>query len=600
MKFIPYPLIFLTFALSSYQAEAQSWNWTWTRKVSIAGLNDPFCANPLNNDIVYSSPGNNIIVISRNRGKSWSNHAQVPGGNQIKSIKVSVRDTSVILVAQEGQTVDRIMKSTNNGMTWNQTLAGNFYYFGHPLAYEPLLDDETVYTMASNVIYRSTNFGSTWDSISSAAAFGSTNAGWEDAVIRPDSSNILFVADNATGIWKSTNHGSTWRRVHITQGEIPALALNKQNPAIMYATRWAGSGGFVKSTDYGETWNFITQFNGLLTWGVDVSTEHPDYVAFGTWGPSFGTTGGVYISRDAGATWERTFQGFTQLNNHAVFILDTSTVLSLWGNGIWKLLFPGIIAGTVFNDENQNGIRDSGEVALSGWKVKLAGTRVDSTTTDVNGGYRFSVLPAGAYTVSVTLQQGWGVVAPVSGSHDSLTVTDGETHTGMGFAVSAPFTVSHTVSEGWNLLSLPVSVDDPRKTVVFPGASSPAYTFSQTGYTVEDSLNYGRGYWVKFPFPQLLTLGGLERELDTVEVFAGWNLIASLSRSVNVDSIVQDPPGIIVSDIIGYTDGLYASANILEPMRGYWVKSSQPGMLILRPESALFQRPARIPRRSRN
>jgi len=584
MKDIIRSLLLLFLSLCCSTVSAQSWDWTWTRKVGLQGLNDPFCANPLNQNTIYGCAGNNVIVVSRNKGKTWSPLSQVQGGSQIKAIEVSARDSSVILVAQEGETLDRIMKSTNGGATWLQTLEGNFYYFGHPLAYEPLLDDETVYTMASNVIYKSTNFGSLWDSVSTFATFGSGNPSWEDALVRPDSSNILFLADNGTGIWKSTNHGSTWRRVHATSGEIPALALNRQNPAMMYATRWGGGGGFVKSTNYGETWSLLPQFNGLLTWGVDVSPEYPDYVAFGTWGPSFGTTGGIYISRDAGATWERTYQGLTQMNNHAVFILDTMTVLSLWGNGIWKLGFPGIISGTVFYDENSNGIRDSAERALSGWKVRLTGAAVDSAITDVAGEYRFQLLEPGAYNVTVAMQQGWSSIVPASGSFDSLLVSDGERYDEKNFALSAPAVVVHDVTAGWNLLSFPVTVADRRKTVVFPEAVSPAYAFSQAGYFPADSLQYGRGYWMKFPSTRTLIRGGGPRATDTIAVYTGWNLIGSISFSVDVQSIIQEPPGIVASEYFGYAGGVYAGVTAINPMRGYWVKVNQPGILVLSSE----------------
>jgi hypothetical protein len=398
-------------------------------------LNDPFCVNPLNLDVIYSSPGNNTIVISRDRGRTWQTFATIPGGNQVKALVVNARDTSIMLVAQETPPPDRIMKTTNRGATWFQTLSGNFYYWGHPLAYEPLLRDEVVYTEASNVFYKSADFGSTWDTVR-VNPFGSNNQGWEDAFIRPDSSKILVVSDNANGIWKSVDAGVTWRRVYAASGEVPAIALNLQNPAIAFGTKFGGGGGLVKTTNYGETWQLIPQFNGKNMWGVAISAEHPDYVVTNTWGHSFSSDGGAYISRDGGVTWERTYQGFASSSNHALCILDTMSVLSLQGDGIYKLQFPGRISGEVYHDLNGNGLRDSGETGLRNRRVRLTGSKTDSVSTNLSGDYEFTLLGTGNYTVVPSLaSQSLFVTFPPAGSY-TLAVTDGEQHSGKTFGVA--------------------------------------------------------------------------------------------------------------------------------------------------------------------
>ena len=436
--------LLLTTILFWLQAGAQTSPWTWVQKVGPAGFNHSITVNPKNSNTLYGSPGNNTIVISRDRGRTWQSFSTVPGGNQVKMIRVNARDSSMILVAQEAGPPDRIMKSTNGGASWTQTLSGNFWYWGHPLAYEPSVSDDMVYTMGTNVVYRSTDFGSTWTQVGPTNPFGSSNEGWESAVIRPDSANILYVADNATGIWKTTDSAITWRRVYVASGEVPALALNMANPAVAYGTKFGGGGGVVKTTNYGETWQSITQFNGLNTWGVDVSPDNPNYVIMATWGPSLSTTGGAYISRDAGATWERTYQGLVSTSNHQCFVLDTMTVLTLWGDGIWKLRMPGRISGVCFNDSNGNGVRDPGEPSLQNWRVLVTGARTDSMLTDSAGSYQFLALGPGSYTVGVRLQAGWALTEPSGGTY-VLTVADGEQYLGKDFGAMhslAVFTVN--------------------------------------------------------------------------------------------------------------------------------------------------------------
>ncbi len=561
-------------------SSAQTWNWTWTRKVGFSGLNDPFCVNPLNPNTIFSSNGSLVLYVSRNKGKTWTAHSAGNGYGAVKAIEINAHDSTMMLIAQEGDGGDRVAKSTNSGATWTTTLATNFYYFGHPLAYEASLDDDVVYTMGNNIMYRSTDFGSTWDSVGSSASFGSANNGWEDALIRPDSNNILYAADNATGIWKSTDYGSTWRRTHQTFGEIPALAMNAQNPAVAYATRWGAGGGLLKSTDFGETWNMVSQFNGLQTWGVAVSTEDPNYVAFGTWGPAFGTTGGIYISRDAGATWDRTWRGFSTMTNHAVFVTDTATVLSVWGDGVWKLPYPGSIAGRVFLDVNGNGAQDSGEIPLQGWKVRLTGSRVDSTLTDADGNYEFTLLGLGTYNAIVDTGSDFAASTPPGGFYQHP-IIDNDHFPNSNFGITAPGISVLQTNQGWNLVSLGVVPSDRTTESVFPAATSDAFAYSSTGYVVRDTLEKGEGYWLKFPDSAVVVLGGEPIQQDTLEVSNGWNLIGSVSSAVNVDSVLSDPPGIIVSDFFAFSGGVYTEATHIEPMRSYWVKVNQPGSLIL-------------------
>ncbi|MDH3267976.1 MAG: hypothetical protein OEM46_03890 [Ignavibacteria bacterium] len=69
---------------------------------------------------------------------------------------------------------------------------------------------------------------------------------------------------------------------------------------------------------------------------------------------------------------------------------------------------------------------------------------------------------------------------------------------------------------------------------------------------------------------------------DTIEVSVGWNLIGSLSTGTIIDIISTEPPGIIEGSIFGYVPGGgYYQADTLNRGKGYWVKVSQNGMIII-------------------
>jgi hypothetical protein len=151
------------------------------------------------------------------------------------------------------------------------------------------------------------------------------------------------------------------------------------------------------------------------------------------------------------------------------------------------------------------------------------------------------------------------------------------------FTTTAVIKRTYSVSESWGLLSLPLTVDDPRKSVVFPMATSDAYRFSSSlGYVTSDSLFHGVGFFLKFDSAQSVSITGIPRLQDTINVSPGWNLVGSLTNPVPVSSIIENPPGMVLSAYYGYS-GAYAAADTIQPAKAYWVKAGVSGQLIFAP-----------------
>ncbi len=156
------------------------------------------------------------------------------------------------------------------------------------------------------------------------------------------------------------------------------------------------------------------------------------------------------------------------------------------------------------------------------------------------------------------------------------TFTDAQTFT------TAMYSASYYVMKGWNLISLPLDVEDGRVTTLFLSAISQAFRYNpSTGYETEDTLKPRVGYWIKFADSLTVAISGIQRFNDTIDVVAGWNLIGTLSEPVAVDSIIQQPSGILISNFFEYV-GSYQKAFILMPSKGYWVKAGAAGKIILR------------------
>ncbi|NNC92327.1 MAG: LPXTG cell wall anchor domain-containing protein [Acidimicrobiia bacterium] len=91
----------------------------------------------------------------------------------------------------------------------------------------------------------------------------------------------------------------------------------------------------------------------------------------------------------------------------------------------------GSIGDTVWLDTDGNGLLDGDEAGISGITVGLGGPVVGSTTTDANGAYSFTDLPAGTYVVTVGAGPA-GTALTTVGSF-SVLLSEGEDHVDADF-----------------------------------------------------------------------------------------------------------------------------------------------------------------------
>jgi hypothetical protein len=146
---------------------------------------------------------------------------------------------------------------------------------------------------------------------------------------------------------------------------------------------------------------------------------------------------------------------------------------------------------------------------------------------------------------------------------------------------SNPFSIllNPDVLDEWNLISVHLKVDDPRKTTLYPTAISDAFKYSSS-YTQSDSLYNGMGYWLKFNSPQIIPIIGDSIQIDTIPVNAGWNMVGSISSKVATNDIIEIPSGIVTSEYFAYKGG-YIVSDTIKPRSGYWVKVNTDGLLVL-------------------
>ncbi|MBI3195338.1 MAG: VCBS repeat-containing protein, partial [Ignavibacteriae bacterium] len=131
------------------------------------------------------------------------------------------------------------------------------------------------------------------------------------------------------------------------------------------------------------------------------------------------------ISEQLQSGWLRTFP------DSGYYTIALSGGDSITGKDFGNYKY-GSISGQKFSDENANGIQDSSESGVKNWKIYLAGSVNDSTTTDSLGYYSFRNLFARTYDISEESRNGWVRTLPLSGMYN-VSITSGDSLTGFDF-----------------------------------------------------------------------------------------------------------------------------------------------------------------------
>ncbi|GEM_PF-3201517 len=143
-------------------------------------------------------------------------------------------------------------------------------------------------------------------------------------------------------------------------------------------------------------------------------------------------------------------------------------------------------------------------------------------------------------------------------------------------------TVGVPIQAGWNLVSNPVITTDDSVKQLFP-TSSFDYAFEYTpgsGYSQEYILQNGKGYWEKFSAGTTALITGSFILADTISVVDGWNILGSISSSIDTGNVTTIPSGLRTSPFFGFASG-YTPASTIVAGLGYWMKANGAGSVIL-------------------
>jgi hypothetical protein len=156
-------------------------------------------------------------------------------------------------------------------------------------------------------------------------------------------------------------------------------------------------------------------------------------------------------------------------------------------------------------------------------------------------------------------------------------------HRPVGLKVEFNTMTAVEYTEGWNLVGLPLIVDDSDYQIQFPDAvAGTLYSFNGS-YDPEETLIQGNGYWLRFNNAGTTTITGIPVTELSLSLSAGWNLISGISTPVEIGAII-DPDNIIINGTIYGFDSGYVEVDELIPGEGCWVRANNSGNIILMSE----------------
>jgi hypothetical protein len=147
--------------------------------------------SPLNKDVIYTGSDDGMIYVTKNGGKTWKNISKdLPQDLWVSKLYASSHEENIIYASLDGYRWDNfspyLFKSNNYGKTWD-SISSNLPDSPINVIIEDNINGDVLYIGNDHGVYASLNQGSSWEPFSS----GLTSAAVHDLVIQKDENHLL-------------------------------------------------------------------------------------------------------------------------------------------------------------------------------------------------------------------------------------------------------------------------------------------------------------------------------------------------------------------------------------------------------------------------
>ncbi|MEX0916511.1 MAG: hypothetical protein WDZ44_00155 [Candidatus Spechtbacterales bacterium] len=277
---------------------------TWNKTETIAGSN-----SFVTYDIEYYLEGDQLVILaatsagmlgSTDNGVTWSPLASntIQGTVYDIAINSSPRRATIIVAGQNSSGYGAIFRSGNGGETFQQT-------YTTPSSGERVVGAIFDAGNSSRVVALTDN-GSLITSLDSGFSWGTTlvgegTGGFRELVRYPHEPNTLF-AVSSSGLFKSSNRGTTWRSLQNELSQYPgatninAIAVSPVAESMYLGTDY----GILRSTNRGDSFQeipFLVPASTIPTtaFATDPSSDSRAYA---------GVYQQMYETTDGGRSWQ--------------------------------------------------------------------------------------------------------------------------------------------------------------------------------------------------------------------------------------------------------------------------------------------------------